>query len=200
MVRKVEQAKLQGKAGRAPVVRNGGPDCLLSVLGHPTYAGPFECCTVVVARRLGSGGRVHVFVHPYAGSSLWYPWCMLHGEDSDWVDGAASSQMPGEWQVHIDGKYKLHHSKFLLLTIGTHYLRYDHHHSTLSNSFAPLVYLFCKEGESDGAVQILIDALIATGRKYYNVRLTPGAGASDHAPALRKAMETTWPGIEYGQC
>jgi hypothetical protein len=110
------------------------------------------------------------------------------------------AQMPGEWQVHIDGKYKLHHSKFLLLTIGTHYLRYDHHHSTLSNSFAPLVYLFCKEGESDGAVQILIDALIATGRKYYNVKVRPGAGTSDHAPALRKAMETTWQDIEYGQC
>ena len=108
--------------------------------------------------------------------------------------------MPGEWQVHIDGKSKLHHSKILLLTIGTHYLRYDHHNSTLSNSFAPLVYLFCKEGESDGAVQILIDALIATGRKYYNVKVRPGAGTSDHAPALRKAMETTWQDIEYGQC
>ena len=110
------------------------------------------------------------------------------------------SKMPQEWQVHIDGKYKLHHAKFLLLSIGTHYLRYDHHNSTLSNSFAPLVYLFCKEGESDGAVQILIDALLGCARKYYSVKLTPGAGTSDHAAALRKAMETTWPDIEYGQC
>ena len=66
-----------------------------SGLGHPTHVGPFERCTVVVARRLGSGGRVAVFVHPYAGWSLWYPWCMLHREDTDWVDGAASSDGEG---------------------------------------------------------------------------------------------------------
>ena len=60
--------------------------------------------------------------------------------------------------------------------------------ASTTNSFAPLVYLFCKEGESDGAVQILIDALIATARKYYNVKLRHGASTSDHAPALRKGM------------
>ena len=46
----------------------------------------------------------------------------------------------------------------------------------------------------------MIDALIATGRKYFGVKLIPGAGTSDHAPALRKAIEEKWPGIEYGQC
>ena len=95
MVRKVEQAQLPGKAVGAHVDRDGRPDCLLSVLGHPTHTGPFERCTVIVARRLGSGGRIAVFVHPNAGWSLWYPWCMLHREDTDWVDGAASSDARG---------------------------------------------------------------------------------------------------------
>jgi hypothetical protein len=151
----------------------------------------------LVASVLG-GASQSLYIPMQAGAYGIHGACYTGKTQIGWMGQLA--QMPGEWQVHIDGKYKLHHSKFLLLTLGTHYLRYDHHHSTLSTSFAPLVYLFCKEGESDGAVQILIDALIATGRKYYNVRLTPGAGASDHAPALRKAMETTWPGIEYGQC
>ena len=113
---------------------------------------------------------------------------------------AQLAQRPLQWQLHIDGKYKLHHQKFLLLTLGTHRLRYDHHHSTLANSFVPLVYLFCKEGERDGAVQLLIDAFVSTGQKYYETKLTPGAASTDHAPALRKGIENTWPGVEFGQC
>ena len=113
---------------------------------------------------------------------------------------AQLAQRPLQWQLHIDGKYKLHHQKFLLLTLGTHRLRYDHGHSTLANSFVPLVYLFCKEGERDGAVQLLIDSFVSTGQKYYETKLTPGAASTDHAPALRKGIENTWPGVEFGQC
>ena len=113
---------------------------------------------------------------------------------------AQLAQRPLQWQLHIDGKYKLHHQKFLLLTLGTHRLRYDHVHSRLANSFVPLVYLFCKEGERDGAVQLLIDAFVSTGQKYYETKLTPGAASTDHAPALRKGIENTWPGVEFGQC
>ena len=75
--------------------------------------------------------------------------CYTGPHQIQWMGQLA--KMPGEWQGHIDGKYKLHHAKWLLLTIGTHRLRYDVANQTLSNSFIPLVYLFCKEGESDGA-------------------------------------------------
>ena len=73
-------------------------------------------------------------------------------------------------------------------------------HRKLSNSFTPLVYLFCKEGESDGACHLLTHALVATGKKYFDVKLTPGSGSTDHAPALRKCMVDEWPDIEFGQC
>jgi len=107
--------------------------------------------------------------------------------------------MEGDWTVHIDGKYKLHHSKFLLLTLGTHHLRFSIH-GGLTTSFVPLMYLFCKEGESDGAAQLVVDAVNATALKYFGKKLKPGAGSTDHAPALRKALEDTWPDMEYGQC
>ena len=139
-----------------------------------------------------------LFIPMQAGAYGVHGACYTGKTQIGWIGQLA--KMPGEWQVHLDGKYKLHHSQFLLFTLGTHYLRYDHHHSTLSNSFGPIIYLFCKEGESDGVCDIVIDALIATGRKYFGVKLIPGAGTSDHAPALRKAIEEKWPGIEYGQC
>ena len=124
--------------------------------------------------------------------------CYTGPHQIQWMGQLA--KMPGEWQVHIDGKYKLHHAKWLLLTIGTHRLRYDVANQTLSNSFIPLVYLFCKEGESDGACHLLTHALVATAKKYFNVKLTPGSGSTDHASALRKCMVDEWPAIEYGQC
>ena len=139
-----------------------------------------------------------LFIPMQAGGYGVHGACYTGKTQIGWIGQLA--KMPGEWQVHLDGKYKLHHSQFLLFTLGTHYLRSDHHHSTLSNSFGPIIYLFCKEGESDGVCDIVIDALIATGRKYFGVKLIPGAGTSDHAPALRKAIEEKWPGIEYGQC
>ena len=46
---------------------------------------------------------------------------------------------------------------WILMSLGTHYLRWDPKNLTLSTSFAPLVYLMCKQHESLGAGLMLMD-------------------------------------------
>ena len=96
--------------------------------------------------------------------------------------------MPNKFVMHIDGKHKLHHAKFILITLGTHFLRWDEHHSHLSTSFAPLMYLMCREHESDGCAQLLCDALDHVTNMYFNAKLQPGATISDHTDAFKMAQ------------
>jgi hypothetical protein len=54
--------------------------------------------------------------------------------------------------LHMDGKYKLHHGVWILLTLGTHHLKVvgETKVSKLHTSFVPLIYLFCRNHESTG--------------------------------------------------
>jgi hypothetical protein len=40
---------------------------------------------------------------------------------------------PKLYVLHLDGKYKLHHQNFILITLGVHYLRWDSRQHTLSS-------------------------------------------------------------------
>ena len=73
-------------------------------------------------------------------------------------------ERPQQFVLHADGKHKLHHGRWVLMTLGTHYLRYDADRDQLSTSFAPLMYLMSKQVESGsevhlGSAHMLIDAL-----------------------------------------
>jgi hypothetical protein len=109
-------------------------------------------------------------------------------------------ERPKLFVLHVDGKYKLHHLNFILLTLGTHYLRWDAHNQTLSTSFAPIIYLFCKEKETSGAADLLMDAANAVSLKYYGKKLDPGACMSDHSTPFRKGFARVWPDAQFGQC
>ena len=109
-------------------------------------------------------------------------------------------RMPRKFVLHADGKHKLHHGEWVLLTLGTHTLRWDAHHHTLSTTFVPLVYLFCKQHESEGACLLLMRSLQAVCRQYFGGELEPGAVMSDHAPAFRNAYSQVWPDAPFGQC
>ena len=110
-------------------------------------------------------------------------------------------QMQHKFVLHADGKHKLHHGQWILLTCGTHHLRYDTHHYTLSTQFVPLVYLFCKQHESDGACLMLLKGLQALAAKYFpNDDLLPGAVMSDHSDAFRNAYASVFPDAPFGQC
>jgi hypothetical protein len=61
-------------------------------------------------------------------------------------------ELDGQFSLHMDGKYKLHHGVWILLTIGTHCIKVVGETSvtSLCTTFVPLVYLFCKNHESTG--------------------------------------------------
>jgi hypothetical protein len=88
-------------------------------------------------------------------------------------------ERPKLFVLHVDGKYKLQHLNFILLPLGTNYLRWDAHNQTLSTSFAPVFYLFCKD---------------------YGKQLDPGACMSDHSTPFRKGFARVWPDAQFGQC
>ena len=97
-------------------------------------------------------------------------------------------QRPRQFAIHIDGKHKLHHAGFILITLGTHYLVWDVRKSELRTRFAPLVYLFCKEHETDGSALLIVKAFKYVCMKYFGAHPEPGASVSDHCDAYRKAM------------
>ena len=60
-------------------------------------------------------------------------------------------QFEGRFVLHVDGKYKLHHGKWILITLGTHMLKTVGTHSfQLCTTFVPLIYLMCLQHESNG--------------------------------------------------
>ena len=97
-------------------------------------------------------------------------------------------KMPFQFVLHIDGKYKLHHGKWILITIGVHVVRWDAHHGRLVTSFVLLVYLFCKEHESQGAADFIMASLNKVSMQYYGFKLLPGAMVSVHDAAFRNAF------------
>jgi len=71
------------------------------------------------------------------------------------------------WALHGDGKHKLHIGSWILMTFGTHCLKWDLDSKGYRHAFRPLIYLFSKNHESvqSGrlamvAMQIVSDAYI----------------------------------------
>ena len=109
--------------------------------------------------------------------------------------------MPLGFVLHADGKHKLHHGGWILIALGTHQLRWDQHHLTLSKQFVPLVYLFCKQHESNGAALMVTQGVKALANKYFpESELQPGACMSDHSDAFRSAYEQSFPEAPFGTC
>jgi hypothetical protein len=114
-------------------------------------------------------------------------------------------QRPQRFVLHADGKHKLHHGRWVLMTLGTHYLRYDAERDQLSTSFAPLMYLMSKQVESGsevhlGSAHMLIDALNFLAVQVFGKGLEPGACVSDHCDAYRNAFKRGFPDAELLQC
>ena len=113
-------------------------------------------------------------------------------------------QRPQQFVLHADGKHKLHHGRWVLMTLGTHYLRYDAERDQLSTSFAPLMYLMSKQVESGSEVQLgsanmLIDALNVLAVQVFGQEMKPGACVSDHCDAYRNAFKIGFPDAELLQ-
>ena len=62
--------------------------------------------------------------------------CLTGPTQLSWISQLV--QRPRNFVLHADGKHKLHHGKWVLMTVGTHYLRYDVQNQALCTTFAPL--------------------------------------------------------------
>jgi hypothetical protein len=125
--------------------------------------------------------------------------CLTGRQQIQWVQQLLD--MPHQFVLHIDGKHKLHHGGWILITVGTHTLRWDNHNKTLSTTFIPLVYLMCKQHESLGACLMILYALVAIVNKYFPGRkLEPGACISDHNDSFKNAYHTVFGDVPFGTC
>ena len=95
---------------------------------------------------------------------------------------------PHQFALHSDGKHKLHHGKWIMQTVGTHYLKWDNDRKCMSTSFVPLIYMFCAQHESCGSCRMLLDALVLVGKRYFpETEMLPGATVSDHSDRFVRA-------------
>jgi len=69
----------------------------------------------------------------------------------------------GKWILHIDGKHKLHHGKWLLVTFGTHVTSAgggdDSRRTSITHRFRPLVYMFTKHHEDADSIYFGLKAM-----------------------------------------
>ena len=78
-------------------------------------------------------------------------------QNVDWIGQLIMCQHA--WALHGDGKHKIHIGKFVLMTFGTHCLKWDKDGKRYRHSFRPLIYLFSKEIESISSVRMAMVAL-----------------------------------------
>jgi hypothetical protein len=142
-----------------------GQGCRSPVEQHAA-APDFQCTSPTAS----PGDMPHSHAQPHRGvgkRSLWRqaPGVVIpqdagvYGVDGACLTGPTQIKWIGQllerdymFAFHIDGKYKLHHGQWILCTLGTHMLTVRGAKLvTLSTTFIPLVYLFAKQHESDGA-------------------------------------------------
>ena len=79
--------------------------------------------------------------------------------------------------LHIYGKHKLHHGKWMLVTIGVTVLAYNKDKKKITHNFRPLVYMFVKQHESEESIAFLCTALQAVSILYSGGPLDPDVSA-----------------------
>ena len=107
--------------------------------------------------------------------------CLTGQMQIEWIQMLV--KMPKSFVLHADGKHKLHHGKWILMTVGVHYLCNDG--GQLVHTFVALMYLMTKNHETGGETHLgsshmLIDSLNAAALKYGGAPLVPGCTVADH--------------------
>ena len=124
---------------------------------------------------------------------------MLCAQQVNWISQLA--ERPKQFCIHMDGKYKLHHGGFILITVGTtHLMLSTDGRSELRNSFVPLAYLMKPAGESEEAATHLLQAINQVSKTVTGKALQPGETNSDHCDAFRLAYESVFPDAPFSQC
>ena len=123
-----------------------------------------------------------------------------------WIGQLA--KMPGLFVLHIDGKHKLHHGGWLLITVGTHAMDYHRKKTALAHAIAhgivhgyrPAVYMFCKQQETDRCIQLVLHCIQIIALKYFGVRIVPGLGCADHGKGIMAGFKVEFPTVPIAGC
>ena len=100
--------------------------------------------------------------------------------------------------LHVDGKHKLHHGGWMMVSIGTHDLRLFAERGTITHSYRPIVYMFVKQQETRQSARMLGDAVNYLAVKHFGEPLKPALIIMDHSSGLRAGMLDVW--AEAGTC
>ena len=93
------------------------------------------------------------------------------------------------WALHGDGKHKVHHGRWILMTFGTHALRWDIKTKQYMHTFCPLIYIFSKQHETIESVKLSMVCLQLAAEHFFGERLCPAVCISDHADGLMQGMQ-----------
>ena len=107
-----------------------------------------------------------------------------------WIGQLVGSTV--RYVLHIDGKHKLHHGKWMMVSIGVHDIALDKQTKKIVHSYRPLVYMFVKQEETAESVQLLCDALDWIAQTYFGHKLTPGVVVMDHSDGFRNGVLRTF--------
>lgn len=110
-----------------------------------------------------------------------------------WIGQLVESEV--KFAMHIDGKHKLHHGKWILVTIGVHDLSLNKDRKMITHSYRPLVYMFSKQHETAESVKLLCDSLEWVAVQYFGRQLNPLVMLMDHSDGFRGGVTAVWPNI-----
>jgi hypothetical protein len=152
----------------------------------------------------GGGGHGHGSIVPAKGK-LWaiplppedYPQteavCLTGKTQLDHLRQLVTSRV--NFALHIDGKHKLHHGKWILISIGCHDIAFDEHHKKIVHSYRPLVYMFSKQHETRENTRMLCDAVDYLARAHFGQGLNPGVVIMDHSDGFRRGVLDVWESV-----
>ena len=93
----------------------------------------------------------------------------------NWVGQLTTAEKPHT--AHVDGNYKVHHGDYILITYGTHVMKYDaHKKGQIRQVFRPLVYMLTKQKESSQCLHLGWHCINTVSMRFFGKPYTPGAG------------------------
>ena len=127
--------------------------------------------------------------------------CLTGLTELGWIFQLVNS--PVRYSLHIDGKHKLHHGKWMLVSIGCHDLALDKgDRDEIVHSYRPLVYMFVKQQETFESIKLLCDAVDYLAITCFGADsgLSPGIVNMDHSDGFRKGVLRVWPDAGINTC
>ena len=92
---------------------------------------------------------------------------------------------------HIDGKHKLHHGDWMLITFGTHSIHQVG--KQIRHTFRPLIYMFVKQQESSSSIFLGLTCCNLIATRFFQKPFAPKVGIADHGPGILSGFKRMWP-------